>query len=266
MTLKPIWQWCRKQWIRFDQQIWLPGLIRVVQCLKGPIDKRIHRYNLLHDWKQAAVDDFSEWLSNLEENAEETKSSEMDACDLFRLMSEFTALRQEIRIQNREQSKTLSTLTGFLDAYQETSDRFQKTSEMFKDRSRSLAGLEENIRNACEKRTILPFLEVRDALVRGYEACVRVSRTKSLFRPPPKGIDGILEGYEMALRRIDRALSLSHVKPVEALGKVFDSKTMKAVDKRVADEAEKGLVVEEILTGFMRDTEVLRTAEVIVGE
>jgi len=91
-------------------------------------------------------------------------------------------------------------------------------------------------------------------------------RTKSLFRPVPKGIDGILEGYDMALRRIDRALFQSHVKPLETLGKVFDAKTMKALDKRPVDDAAKGLVVEEILTGFMQNDEVLRTAEVIVGE
>jgi hypothetical protein len=175
MRLKPIWQWGKQQVIRFDREICLPVLIWAAQYLKQTIDTRIHRYNLIHDWKRAAVADFSVWLSTLDEQAEETQSLEMDTCDLFRMMSEFSALRQEIRIQNREQTKTLSTLTGFLDAYHETSDRFQKTSDWFRDRTRSLATLEENIRSACERRTILPFLDVRDALVRGHEACARIS-------------------------------------------------------------------------------------------
>jgi molecular chaperone GrpE len=238
--------------------IWAGGYLR------KKIENKIRKYHLIYDWKEKVFEDFSAWLAALPEKSviEKPANGEpttMDACDLFTLLSEFTALRQEIRIQNREQGKTLSTLTGFIEAYQETSN-------LFKDRTRALSELEENIRKTSEKQTVLPFLDVRDALVRGLGATTAMAATKSFFRPAPKGIESVMEGYEMALRRMDRALTSVNAMRVETVGKRFDPKTMKAVDKRSGSGIEKGMVVEELLTGFVRGQEVLRTAEVVVCE
>ena len=129
-----------------------------------------------------------------------------------------------------------------------------------------MSELEENIRKSCEKRTVLPFLEVRDALARGLGASKTIAASKSFFRPAPKGIESVAEGYEMALRRMDRAMASVNIIPVETVGNRFDPKTMKAVDKKGVSGMEKGMVVEELLTGFVRGQEVLRTAEVVVSE
>ena len=259
-----IYPWMKKKWNLFDEKYLLPWMIRVGGYLRKKIESRIRKYHLVYDWKEKAFEDFTAWLSALPEKPVTEKlttgdPATMDSCDLFTLLSEFTALRQEIRIQNREQDKTLSTLTGFIEAYQETSN-------LFKDRTRALSELEENIRKSSEKRTVLPFLEVRDALVRGLGASTAIAASKSFFRPAPRGIEGVVEGYEMALRRVDRALTSVNVMPVETVGKRFDPKTMKAVDKRSASGLENGMIVEELLTGFVRGQEVLRTAEVVVCE
>ena len=264
MRFSQIHPWMKQKWNLFDEKFLLPWMIRGGEYLRKKIESRIRKYHLVYDWKEKAFEDFSAWLSALPEKPATEKlttgeSATMDSCDLFTLLSEFTALRQEIRIQNREQDKTLSTLTGFIEA-------FQETSNLFKDRTRALSELEENIRKSSEKRTVLPFLEVRDALVRGLGASTAIAASKSFFRPAPRGIEGVVEGYEMALRRMDRALTSVNVMPVETVGKRFDPKTMKAVDKRSASGLENGMIVEELLTGFVRGQEVLRTAEVVVCE
>lgn len=260
--LKEIYPWMKRQWAAFDEKWLLPSMIRTSGFLRGKIQHRIRKYHRIVDWKETVLDDFSAWLAELPgkpgaETADADAAGTLASCDLFTVLSEFTALRQEIRIQSREHGKTLSTLTGFIDTYRETAD-------LFRERTKSLADLEVNIRKSSEKRAILPFLEVRDALVRGLSATHAVSASKSFFRPAPKGIEGVAEGYEMALRRMDRALAFVHVVPVESVGRPFDPKTMKAVDSRSAGGMEKGTVVEELLTGFLRDEEVLRTAEVVV--
>ena len=264
LFLSSICPWMKQRWESFDEKWLLPWMIRAGGYLRKKIENRIRKYHLIYDWKEKLFEDFSAWLAALPEkpSTEKVTTGEpttMDACDLFTLLSEFTALRQEIRIQNREQGKTLSTLTGFIEAYQETSN-------LFKDRTRALSELEENIRKSSEKRTVLPFLEVRDALVRGLGATTAMAATKSFFRPAPKGIESVVEGYEMAIRRMDRALTSVNVMAVETVGNRFDPKTMKALDKRRVSGMEKGWVVEEMLTGFVCGQQVLRTAEVVVSE
>ncbi len=258
-TIKEMAVWLKQKWCAFDEKCVLPVIVWSVRYLRTKLENRVRKYHLVYDWKQKAFEDFSAWLSVLPEKPVTDNMGTLDSCDLFTLLSEFTALRQEIRIQNREQDKTLSTLHGFIEAYQETSN-------LFRDRTLALSKLEENIRKSCEKRTVMPFLDVRDALLRGIGACTSIAASKSFFRPPPKGIEGVTEGYQMALRRMDRAMTSVNVMPIETLGKRFDPKTMKAVDKRSESGMEKGLVVEELLTGFVRGGEVLRTAEVVVSE
>jgi molecular chaperone GrpE len=264
MNFKQIYPWTIQRWTFFDENFLLPWMIRTSGYLRNKIENRIRKYHLIHDWKEKVFEDFSAWIAALPdkpvtENHASGEPATMDSCDLFTMLSEFTALRQEIRIQSREQVKTLSTLSGFIDAYQETSN-------LFKDRTQALAKLEENIRSSCEKRTVLPFLEIRDALVRGLGACTAMAASKSFFRPVPRGIESVVEGYEMAIRRMDRALASVNVMPVVTVGNRFDPKTMKAVDKRSGSGMEKGMVVAELQAGFVRGQEVLRTAEVVVSE
>jgi len=243
-----------------------------VQFFSGKVKERIEGYQNLSEWKQTALEDFRFWLEDLPDTRLSADGTEMDACDLYTLLSEFSALRKEIQFQNREQNKALDTLTSFIDAYRES-------KELFEERSEDLVGLEERIRKGSEKRTVLPFLDVRDSLVRGYKAAqdlakaaADLAKAKGIFKSVPKGTDeiidgvnGIVEGYEMAIRRFDRSLAMAEIHLLQAAGQPFDPRTMKAVGKRTDEETEKGIVLEELLSGFVRGSEVIRTAEVIVN-
>lgn len=239
------------------------------------------------DWKEKALADFRSWLDDLPETPSPGESAGPESCDLFTLLSEFTALRQEIRMQNREQNKGILTVNQFIDesrklqtvidsfgeknqriadAFSAVTDEFQR----FEDRMRqAFEGKVEDILRTnwkleIEKSAVQPFLDVRDALVRGLKAAQAISEPKGLFRSSAKGVEGVAEGYAMTLRRFDRALSNVGIQPVNAVGKPFDPKIMRAVDSRPGSEGEKGIVIEEQLGGFVRGDEVIRTAEVIV--
>ena len=211
------------------------------------------------DWKQDALEDFRQWLDAFEEESPEDGEPEPAECDLHDLFAEFAALRQEVRLQNREQSRAGRELAKAAAVYETAAAVAQRREE-------DLAALEIRVSRAAEDRCLRAVLEVRDALVRGREAAVALrDRPRGLFQRPPQGIAGVAEGYELALRRFDRMLSGFGVRPVQTAGHPFDSRTMHAVEARRVEGVEDGTVVEELRSGFVRDGEVLRLADVAVN-
>ena len=244
---------------RIDVEIVVPVLRWFIGALSrktGPVRSPVEYHAA---WKTKALEDFGQWLSEIPDSRPPSKFANVESCDLFTLLSEFSALRQEIRFQNREQARTVGSFDEIFAVVREA-------AETFKAKAKDIETLEENIRLNCEKRASIPFFDVRDALVRGHGAAETVMANKSFFRPLPKGMEGVLEGYEMALRRMDKALGSLDVFPVETLGKKFDPKTMKAIGKEKAPGKDPGEVIEEVAGGFVRKGEILKTARVIVAE
>lgn len=237
-------------------------------------------------WKKKALADFRAWLDDLPPSQPPAEDPGPESADLLTLLSEFTALRQEVRLQSREQNKGVLALNRFIENFQKTEatlDSLGNKNRRMAEAITALGGefekVEDRIRNAVENRddarqaqwkqdieksAVRPFLDVRDALVRGLKAARKASGSGGFFRASPKNLEGVIEGYAMALRRFDRALGAVGIRPVEAAGKPFDPKIMRAVDTRPGPEEKKGTVVEEQLGGFVRGDEVIRTAEVVV--
>ncbi len=210
------------------------------------------------EWKEKSLADFGAWLRDLPDELPPGRESSPEACDLYTLLSEFSALRQEIRLQNREQNNAARVQKDLIGDHREIAD-------LFKSRTRELGKLEEKIRGTSEKNTARPFLDMGDALARGLAAARETAATSTLFRKPPESISGVVEGYEMALRRFHRALSQVGIRRLETVGLPYDPSTMRAVEAREVPETEKGIVLEERLGGFVREGEVIRTAEVVVS-
>ena len=57
------------------------------------------------DWKRQALEDFRRWLDAVGDEPPEPEEPDPADCDLRDLFAEFSALRQEIRLQNREQAR-----------------------------------------------------------------------------------------------------------------------------------------------------------------
>lgn len=212
----------------------------------------------MSDWKSEVLRDFQEWLDKLPKEGVTHDGTGEAECDWHTLLAEFAALRQEVRLQNREQDKVTRDLARVAEVG-------EINTEFFRRHTQDLSGLEERTRQAAERRCLLPFLDMRDALVRGRKAAARVARSRGLFRGPPKGIKEVVRGYEMAIERFDRAMAQADVSVIETVGKTFDAERMRAVETRRVDSVAEGVVVEELLSGFVRGNEVLRPAEVVVS-
>ena len=227
-------------------------------------------------WKERALDDFRRWLDELEE-IPPGEEGEPPSCDLHDLFSELAALRQEVRLQNREQSRAGRELANAAARY----DAIDRTARR---RDEELDALERRVARAAEDRCLLSVLDLRDALVRGREAARRLrkagkkagkaagkkpGRKRALRRKPFRrlqpAIAGVVDGYELAVRRCDRTLARFGVHGVPAVGARFDARTMHAVETRRVADREDGVVVDELVSGFVRDGEVLRLAEVAVN-
>ena len=210
------------------------------------------------DWKQQALADFGQWLEEWTGDPPAADAGETAECDLRDLFAEIAALRQETRLQNREQARVGRELTRAGALYETVADWAQHREE-------DLASFEQRVARAAEDRCLRPFFEVRDALVRGRAAAGELRRPPRLFRRRAPGIAGVVQGYELALRRFDRMLDGFGVQLLPTVGNPFDARTMRSVEtRRVAQLADK-VVVEEFLSGFTRDGQVLRLAEVAVN-
>jgi len=226
------------------------------------------------DWKRQALEQFTQWLDELNAAPEVVAEQEPDRgaapCDLHTLFSELAALRQEVRLQNREQSRAGRELTN-------AAARYEAIDRVLARRDEELAAFEHRVARTAENRCLLPVLGLRDALVRGRDAALRLRTTgtkgrkkrrkgvRKLLRRMEPGIAGVIEGYELAIRRCDRMLAQLDVHGVRTVGARFDGRTMHAVETRRVERQEEGVVVEEYVSGFVRDGAVLRLAEVAVN-
>ena len=225
------------------------------------------------DWKQQALAEFKQWLDELAvapPEAEQEPDQGAAPCDLRDLFAELAALRQEVRLQNREQSRAGRELAS-------AAARYDEANRVVEARDQELAAFEDRVARAAENRCLLPVLDLRDALVRGRDAAARLRKAGNKGRKGPRkgarkllrrmqpGIAGVIEGYELAIRRCDRMLAQFGVHAVPTVGARFDARTMHAVDTRRVKQQAEGVVVEEYIGGFVRDGAVLRLAEVAVN-
>lgn len=213
-------------------------------------------------WKTKALEDFQLWLSEMPSEQPPTMTATPDACDLYTMLSEFTALRQEIKLYNKDQNRTVAALNSV----KGVTDEYGQIYTLFKEKTNQIAQLEQNIRMQSEKKAAFSFFDVRDSLIDGYKKSVEMSQRKGFFRRPPKDIYTICEGYEMAISHFDKSLSAMDIEPVQTDNMPFNSETMKVVETRIIPGIENGIVVETVSGGFVRGGELLRFAKVVVAQ
>ncbi|MFQ5740100.1 MAG: nucleotide exchange factor GrpE [Acidobacteriota bacterium] len=211
------------------------------------------------DWKIGVIEDFARWLARIPDDVPPPLEEEKTTfSELVNLYSELASLRRAILLQNRQQSKALREL-------RKSEEDYRASMDLFRRRSQDLDSLEARTRLASERRCLIPFLDVRDALLRGRKASLNCSPGGAAVASGTLAFEGLAQGYEMAIDRFDRALAQSGIRVVQTVGKPFDPRTMAAVEVRAAPDLEEGFVVEEFQSGFVRGEEVVRPAEVAVN-
>ncbi|MDR1403220.1 MAG: nucleotide exchange factor GrpE [Tannerellaceae bacterium] len=82
-----------------------------------------------------------------------------------------------------------------------------------------------------------------------------------------ENIDAIKEGMELIYNKFVAYLTQQGVKPIDALGKTFETEMFEAVAIIPAPEHEmKGKVLDSVQTGYTLYDKVIRHAKVVVGE
>ena len=142
----------------------------------------------------------------------------------------------------------------------ETERRFEeKKKQIDQEISRTKARLEADYARRLElekQKLVLPILDVLDNLERALGAV-----TKS------GSVDHLREGVEMTANLFRARLQALGVEPVSLIGKPFDPHLGQAIATiEVTDEERDGVVVEEVLRGYMMGDLLLRPAQVRVGQ
>ena len=183
-----------------------------------------------------------------------------EAPDLFSLLAELAALKNEVKIESRQVKKALDEFRGLFDTLRQANQRLD--AELGRQRVE-----ETQERKDAERGLLLELVDLRDRMQAGRDQAQR-------FRPgwlarhggAREFVGAIAKGQAMSLRRLDEILTRRGVQPLQALDRRFDPRTMHAAETASDLQLDDGLVVGEIRTGFLHHGQLLRPAEVIVNK
>lgn len=191
--------------------------------------------------------------------ADEAADAPPEAPDLFSLLAEVAALKNELKLESR-QVKTA------LDEFREVFATLQSANTQLEQEQQRRREQERGARLRERKEQLLELLELRDRLQAG-QASAAGYRPKGLFgrRRAREFAAAMAEGLAMNLRRLDETLARRGVRPLPALGKAFDPHRMHAAELAYDPALPVGQVIAERRPGFLLEGELLRTAEVVVN-
>jgi molecular chaperone GrpE len=185
---------------------------------------------------------------------------EAGAPDLFTLLVELTALKNEVKIESRQ-------VKAALDIFRETFDTLRQAYDRLEGEQARQGVREAREHQEAERDLLVELLELRDRLQAGHS---QLSRYRPGWLARRGGaatyVADIATGQGMLLRRLDEILARRDLHPLPALGQRFDPMTMHAIQTAQDAKQPDGLVLTETRTGFLYRGRLLRPAEVIVNK
>ena len=213
----------------------------------------------------------------------------LDPIDLYSLWSAMIALTQETKLQGRafkQLSETLGqsedlrgAVTSMLEIREQLISATREiTDEVGRAREEAQQALRQKAVLAAQQELLDTMLDMRDRLVRGLAAargCDEPGATgrqglarlaAELFgrRRTSLAVDALIDGYTLALDRLEDQLERLGVAEISCLLGPFDPQRMIAVDTDESDDLPDGTVAEVYRTGYQWHGQVHRHAEVKV--
>jgi molecular chaperone GrpE len=181
------------------------------------------------------------------------------APDLFTLLAELAALKNEVKLESRQVKSALDEFRGLFDTLRETQTRLVDEQQQRCEQAR-----------AADRRDsrdlLLELLDLRDRIQAGQTQAARFRPGwLSRRRRAPKLIALLADGMGMNLRRLDETLARRGVRPLPAVGRPFDPQRMHAAELTRDPGRPNGQVVAELRSGWLLHGELLRPAEVVVN-
>jgi molecular chaperone GrpE len=207
--------------------------------------------------KEALLDQFRCYLESVEDAAVPTGASGEET-DLFTVLIELAAVRNEVRTESRLVKEALDQFRGVFGALQSSQALLEHELKS------SQAAAREGSRTLL-RPLLLDMIELRDRLADGLQQPASRARWLDRWRRQPEA-ESWREGLSITLRRLDRVLADRQVVPIEVTGRRFDPRLARVVGTTRDATVGAGIVVEEVRTGFLWEEELLRAAEVIVSK
>ncbi len=103
-------------------------------------------------------------------------------------------------------------------------------------------------------KIIEPLLTIKD----NFERALTSSKETNDF-------DALVKGIDMVYRHLEQMMEQEGVMPIEAVGQLFNPQFHEAIMQVEAEGVEEGIIVEEIVKGYMMKDRVIRPAMVKVS-
>jgi molecular chaperone GrpE len=200
------------------------------------------------------------FVAYLDAASEPSSEAARSAPDLFTLLSEVAALKNEVKLEARQVKTALDQFRELFDTLRQANERLDSELERCTEQAR-LAHQQR------ERELLLELLDLRDRLQAGHDQAQRY-RPGWLARRggAAEFVGGMAEGGAMSLRRLDELLARRDVLPLEVVGAAFDPQTMQVGDVVEDRSRPDGQVLAERRRGFRQRDRLLRPAEVIVNK
>jgi molecular chaperone GrpE len=220
---------------------------------------------------EAALTTFRQWLIECDAaRAELLEPSDDPGIDvsLHRMIGEWSALRVSLDEDSRGSRDQLDTALEALNHSTANVEQSVKNilGPLVRDRDRLRDTMKDRLQ-IQQLNWMELILDLRDAFDQGGTAA-RTALAKAGWRRPfmPKALSaGLTAGYDLALSRIDAALTSRDVQSIDAVGVPLDPHTMKVVERVHSDDVPDGHVTEIVRSGYRCGGEVVRLAEVKVA-
>ena len=206
---------------------------------------------------------FAAYLDGVEEtevaDPDAGRSDSNPAPDLFTLLAELGALKNEVKIESRQ-------VKGALDQFRDAFDLVRRAQLGLEEAQAQRAEGERRARQDSERDLLLELLELRDRLQAGLDQARRYSPGWFARRGGADVfVTGMAEGLAMNLLRLEESLGRRGVRPLRVQGARFDPHTMHVAEVGRDPTQADGLVLAEVRRGFTQGERLLRPAEVAVN-
>lgn len=152
-------------------------------------------------------------------------------------------------------------------AQENEAEKWQKDAAEWKDKYLRLYAEFDNFRKRSikEKSDILATAAagiVKDLLpvMDDFDRAVKANETA-------EDIQAVKEGFVLIQQKLNNALTAKGLKPINAIGQVFDTDYHEAITQIPApSEDMKGKVVDELEKGYLLNDKVVRFSKVVIGQ
>ncbi|MDQ6975117.1 MAG: nucleotide exchange factor GrpE [Mariprofundaceae bacterium] len=209
-------------------------------------------------WKKDLLDNFAQWLDDIDKIPESTTPLVQEP-DLGTLLREFTALRQEVKIQARTAGKLAPIVT-------------QVSEDLTKNRQ-SIDALETvvreklpQIRKEVKRQSIENFFEILAAIKRTANSMEQV-KLPILITPSSRkrALKDLIVPLGLLDGKVNDLMRQIKLEEVAKTGECFNAVHMQVMHTSQTD-APDNTVTEVLHQGYLLDGELIRTAEVVVEQ